>query len=80
MTNFVPMTDHERACQADAVMFGADAWVHCDSHGRPHTTGWCSVCVSKKTLLASTSYAAAVIECREKGLWLYQDLENSNEK
>lgn len=56
----------------DAEVFGDTAWVHCDSHGWPHTTGWCTVSPKKKTLLASTNYEDAVKECEERGLWLYK--------
>lgn len=57
----------------DQEVFGKDVFVHCDSHGRPHLTGWCGVSPTKKTLLESKTYVDAVTECREKGLWLYQD-------
>lgn len=56
----------------DNEVFGDNVFVHCDSHGAPHRTGWCTVSVSEKTLLESTTYAEAVDECKARGLWLYR--------
>lgn len=55
--------------EEDVQEFGELAWVHCAAHGRPHTTGWCSVPVWQKTLLASRTYPAAVAECLARELW-----------
>lgn len=52
---------------------GDDVYVHCDAHGYPHMTGWCTVGVRDKTLLDADNYEQAIVECRARGLWLYQD-------
>lgn len=52
--------------------FGKDVWVYCSQHMRPHTTGWCTVSVRDKTLLNSTSYEDAVVECEKRGFELYK--------
>lgn len=63
----------EEQLTEDARVFGKDAWVHCGSHGRPHTTGWCTVSPANKTLLTAKAHAPAMDECRRRGLWLYED-------
>jgi hypothetical protein len=35
----------------DNEVFGEDVYVHCDAHGYPHLTGWCTVGVRSKTSL-----------------------------
>lgn len=62
--------------EEDVIVFGENKWVHCESHGYPHTTGWCSVSVKEKTLLESDNLEDCEKECREKGLWLYKEKYN----
>jgi len=59
-------------------------WVHCHQHGSPHYLNddgscWCG-CIDDApnfgrdaTLLAAQTEEAAVEECRERELWLYED-------
>jgi len=54
------------------IQFGKDAWVYCNQHMRPHSTGWCTVSVRDKTLLDAASYESAVEECKARGLELYR--------
>lgn len=51
----------------DAKTFGADAWVYCRSHLRPHDTGWCTVPVDNKVLLEAKTEDEAYAECEAKG-------------
>ena len=55
----------------DAKKFGADVWVYCRQHLRPHQTGWCTVSVDQKVLLEATSAEAAYAECKQKGFHIY---------
>ena len=55
----------------DAETFGADRWVYCKSHVRPHTTGWCTVHVDDKVPLDATTREAAYAEARAKGFKIY---------
>jgi hypothetical protein len=74
LANFQQQMEVEMSVEIDtddAKAFGADAWVHCGSHGRPHRTGWCTVNVRNKTLLKATNFDDAVKECKARGLWLY---------
>lgn len=57
----------------DNEVFGEDVYVHCDAHGYPHLTGWCTVGVRSKTKLDATTYEDAVKECEQKNLWLYRN-------
>lgn len=57
----------------DAEVFGADAWVYCKQHVRPHSTGWCTVDVKDKIKLDATDRTAAIAECRDKGLKMVGD-------
>jgi hypothetical protein len=57
----------------DNEVFGDNVFVHCDSHGAAHETGWCTVSVREKTLLTATTLVEAEKECKERGLWLYRD-------
>jgi hypothetical protein len=58
---------------SDAEKFGANAWVYCASHLRPHETGWCTVHNDQKTPLEARAYKEAFAECRAKGLKIYGD-------
>lgn len=55
----------------DSEVFGEGRWVYCESHVRPHTTGWCTVCSSKKTLLNAANRDEAYSETRALGLPIY---------
>ncbi len=57
----------------DERKFGADAWIYCSSHLRPHATGWCTVSVEDKIRLDAATYEDAVKECRARGLRIYGD-------
>jgi hypothetical protein len=63
--------------EKDAEVFGENAWVYCQSHMRPHGTGWCSVPPSSKIKLDATEREAAYAECRAKGFDLYGETKNS---
>lgn len=56
----------------DAIVFGADAWVYCRQHMRPHPTGWCGVSVRDKVGLGVTDAKAAYAKCEEWGFELYK--------
>lgn len=56
----------------DQKHFGRKKWVYCAQHMRPHPTGWCTVSISDKVALDSTSYEDAVAECTGRGLPLYK--------
>lgn len=58
--------------QEDAREFGEKAWIYCDQHMRPHTTGWCTVGTRHKVKLDATSAEEAYAECKQKGLALYK--------
>lgn len=66
------MTEDERE-------FGSGVWVYCNQHLRPHQTGWCGVDNRNKTRLLATSYADAVVECRARGMRLYQDADGESD-
>ena len=51
----------------DVKVFGESRWVYCESHVRPHLTGWCTVCSSKKRLLTAVSRDEAYKEARSLG-------------
>lgn len=57
----------------DAAAFGEGVIIHCNSHGRPHYTGWCTVPNREKVKLNSTTLEEAADECRVSGLWMYHD-------
>lgn len=60
------------ACSTDdEKTFGAEKWVYCKSHVRPHTTGWCTVSVKDKVPLDANNRADAYAEAREKGFKIY---------
>jgi len=47
------------------------AWVYCNQHLRPHTTGWCTVRAPSKIPLKATTGEEAYAECKERGLFIY---------
>jgi len=47
----------------DQIAFGRNAWIYCDQHLRPHTTGWCTVPVRNKIKLDADNYTEAVAIC-----------------
>lgn len=55
----------------DELEFGHNRWVYCASHVGPHTTGWCTVPVREKTLLAAQTREDALAEVRAMGLPIY---------
>lgn len=55
----------------DELRFGADKWVYCKAHVRPHTTGWCTVPHTEKVLLKSTNYHDARQETKDLGFKIY---------
>jgi hypothetical protein len=55
----------------DETVFGADAWVYCSQHVKPHQTGWCSVSVRDKIGLGVDNAQAAYEKCRAFGLKIY---------
>jgi hypothetical protein len=55
----------------DSEVFGEGSWVYCEDHARPHTTGWCTVCASKKTPLNATNRDEAYTEVRKLGLPIF---------
>lgn len=55
----------------DELRFGADKWVYCKAHVRPHTTGWCTVPHNQKVLLNSTNYYDARNEAKTLGFEIY---------
>ncbi len=57
----------------DESAFGADAWVYCNQHMRPHQTGWCGVSPRDKVGLGVTTAEAALEKCRAWGFALYAD-------
>jgi len=60
--------------KADDFFEWGDAWVYCDQHLRAHITGWCTVSLRNKTLLAANGHVQAIQECRERGFKLYDDI------
>lgn len=60
-----------RAETEDYVAFGADAWVYCAQHLRPHTTGWCTVSTRQKVLLDAKTDKDAYQECIDKDFPIY---------
>lgn len=57
----------------DVKAFGADVWIYCRQHLRPHQTGWCTVHVDQKVPLEVTSMEAAYAECRRRKFTIYSD-------
>lgn len=51
------------------------AWVYCNQHLRPHTTGWCTVGIDKKVCLFSIekSEEQAIEKCKQFGFKLYSE-------
>lgn len=57
----------------DVEAFGADAWVYCSAHRRPHETGWCSVSPREKVGLGVKTAKQALEKCRAWGFSLACD-------
>lgn len=55
----------------DEEQWGPDAWVYCNQHLKPHSTGWCTVDVKDKVCLAVDSQEDAYRLCREWGFPLH---------
>lgn len=56
----------------DQIAFGRNAWIYCDQHLRPHTTGWCTVSSRNKIKLDAGDYTEAVAECIKHGYTIYK--------
>ncbi len=57
----------------DEMHFGADTWVYCKQHLRPHVTGWCTVSPDEKIKLAATTRDEAVAEAKRMGLRIFSE-------
>lgn len=57
----------------DEKEFGADRWVYCKQHLRPHVTGWCTVSNKDKIALNAKTRDEAYAEARIRGLKIYDD-------
>lgn len=57
----------------DEITFGAERYVYCKQHMRPHGTGWCTVSPDNKVLLDATERDAAYEEARAKGFKIYEE-------
>ena len=57
----------------DYAIFGADQWVYCSQHLRPHLTGWCSVWHRDKIGLCVSGEDEAYQKCKRMGLQIYKE-------
>ena len=55
----------------DALVFGADAWVYCNQHLKPHMTGWCPVAARDKVGLGVANAEEAYEKCRAWGFKIF---------